>query len=94
VVAAATLGTAAAVAASGLIGFVGIIVPHAIRLATGARYRTLLPASFLLGGAFLVLADAVARTVLAPSELPVGIVTAFVGAPFFAIILRSARMAA
>jgi iron complex transport system permease protein len=93
VVAAATLGTAAAVAASGLIGFVGIIVPHAIRLATGARYRTLLPASFLIGGAFLVLADAAARTLLAPSELPVGIVTAFVGAPFFAIVLRSARTA-
>jgi iron complex transport system permease protein len=94
IVAAATLGTAAAVAASGLIGFVGIIVPHAIRLATGARYRTLLPLSFLLGAAFLVLADVAARTLLAPVELPVGIITAFLGAPFFAIVLRSSRVAA
>jgi iron complex transport system permease protein len=94
VVAAATLGTAAAVAASGLIGFVGIIVPHAIRLATGARYRTLLPLSFLFGGAFLVAADLGARTLLAPAEIPVGIITAFLGAPFFAIVLRSARAAA
>jgi iron complex transport system permease protein len=94
VVAAATLGTAAAVAASGLIGFVGIIVPHAIRLATGARYRTLLPLSFAFGGAFLVAADLGARTLLAPAEIPVGIITAFLGAPFFAIVLRSARVAA
>jgi iron complex transport system permease protein len=94
VVAAATLGTAAAVAASGLIGFVGIIVPHAIRLATGARYRTLLPLSFLFGGAFLVFADLGARTLLAPAEIPVGIITAFIGAPFFAVVLRSARVAA
>ena len=94
VVGAATLGTAAAVAVSGLIGFVGIIVPHAIRLATGAHFRTLLPLSFALGGAFLVLADAGARTVLAPAELPVGIITAVLGAPFFAVVLRSTRVAA
>jgi iron complex transport system permease protein len=94
VVGMATLGTAAAVAASGLIGFVGIIVPHAIRLATGARYRTLLPLSFMFGGAFLVAADLGARTLLAPAEIPVGIITAFLGAPFFAIVLRSARVAA
>jgi iron complex transport system permease protein len=94
VVGAATLGTAAAVAVSGLIGFVGIIVPHAIRLATGANFRTLLPLSFALGGAFLVLADACARTVLAPAELPVGIVTAVLGAPFFAVVLRTTRVAA
>jgi iron complex transport system permease protein len=93
VVGAATLGTAAAVAASGLIGFVGIIVPHAIRLATGAGYRLLLPLSFLLGGAFLVMADAAARSVLAPAELPVGIITAFLGAPFFAVVLRTTRVA-
>jgi iron complex transport system permease protein len=93
VVGAATLGTAAAVAASGLIGFVGIIVPHAIRLATGARYRTLLPLSFAFGGAFLVAADLAARTLLAPAEIPVGIITAFLGAPFFAIVLRSTRVA-
>ena len=94
VVAAATLGTAAAVAASGLIGFVGIIVPHAIRLATGARYRSLLPLSFAFGAAFLVAADLVARTLLAPAEIPVGIITAFLGAPFFAIVLRSVRVGA
>ncbi len=94
IVAAATLGTAAAVAASGLIGFVGIIVPHAIRLATGARYRTLLPLSFVLGAAFLIVADTAARTLLAPAELPVGIITAFLGAPFFAVVLRSSRVVA
>jgi iron complex transport system permease protein len=94
VVAAATLGTAAAVAASGLIGFVGIIVPHAIRLATGARYRRLLPLSLAFGAAFLVAADIGARTLLAPAEIPVGIITAFLGAPFFAVVLRSARVAA
>jgi iron complex transport system permease protein len=94
IVGAATLGTAAAVAASGLIGFVGIIVPHAIRLAAGARYRTLVPLSFLLGAAFLVIADAAARTLLSPAELPVGIITAFIGAPFFAVVLRTARVAA
>jgi iron complex transport system permease protein len=88
---AATVGTAAAVSVSGLIAFVGIIVPHAIRLVTGANYRALLPLSFVLGGAFLVLADVVARTALSPAELPIGIVTAFVGAPFFALILRTAR---
>jgi iron complex transport system permease protein len=88
---AATVGTAAAVSVSGLIAFVGIIVPHAIRLVTGANYRALLPLSFVLGGAFLVLADVIARTALSPAELPIGIVTAFVGAPFFAIILRTAR---
>ena len=88
---AATVGTAAAVAVSGLIAFVGIIVPHAIRLLTGANYRALLPLSFVVGGAFLVLADVIARTALSPAELPIGIVTAFIGAPFFALILRTAR---
>jgi iron complex transport system permease protein len=93
VVLAATLGTAAAVAASGLIGFVGIIVPHAIRLATDGRYRLMLPLSLLLGGGFLVLADALARTVLAPAEIPVGVITALFGAPFFAVVLRTTRVA-
>jgi iron complex transport system permease protein len=88
---AATIGTAAAVSVSGLIAFVGIIVPHAIRLLTGANYRALLPLSFVVGGAFLVLADVVARTALSPAELPIGIVTAFIGAPFFAVVLRTAR---
>ncbi len=92
IIAAATLGTAAAVAASGLIGFVGIIVPHAIRLTAGGRYRALLPLSVALGGGFLVLADIAARTLLAPAEIPVGVITAVVGAPFFAIVLRTARV--
>jgi cobalamin transport system permease protein len=91
VVVAATVGTAAAVAVSGLIGFVGIIVPHAIRLAIGASYRLILPLSLLVGAGFLVLADVLARTVMAPAELPIGVVTAFFGAPFFAIVLRTSR---
>jgi iron complex transport system permease protein len=89
VVLAATLGTAAAVAVSGLIGFVGIVVPHAVRLVTGSSYRVILPLSCLVGAAFLILADVAARTVIAPAELPIGVVTAFVGAPFFAVVLRS-----
>jgi iron complex transport system permease protein len=91
IVGAATLGTAAAVSVSGLIGFVGIIVPHAVRLATSASYRVVLPVSMVCGAAFLVLADLVARTVEAPTELPIGVVTAIVGAPFFLLILRSRR---
>ena len=87
----ATVGTAAAVAISGLIGFVGIIVPHAIRLALGSSYRMILPLSLLVGGGFLVLADVLARTVMSPAELPIGVVTAFFGAPFFAIVLRTSR---
>ena len=69
-VAAATIGTAAAVSVVGLIAFVGLIVPHALRLLTGGGYRSLLPLSFLAGAGFLVLADAVARTLLAPAEVP------------------------
>ncbi len=91
VVAAATLGTAAAVAFSGLIAFVGIIVPHAVRLMAGTSYRVVLPLSLAFGGGFLVLMDLVARTVVAPGQLPIGVVTAFLGAPFFAVILRSTR---
>jgi len=91
VVVGATVGTAAAVAVSGLIGFVGIIVPHAIRLAIGTSYRIVLPLSLLVGGGFLVLADVLARTVVSPAELPIGVVTAFFGAPFFAIVLRTSR---
>ena len=90
-VAAATLGTAAAVAVSGLIGFLGIIVPHFVRLVAGGSYRIVLPLSLLVGGGFLVFADIVARTVIAPAELPIGVVTAFFGAPFFAIVLRTSR---
>jgi iron complex transport system permease protein len=91
VVAAATLATAAAVAVSGLIGFVGIIVPHTVRLVAGSSYRLLVPLSLVVGAAFLVLADLVARTVIAPAELPIGVVTAFFGAPFFALVLRASR---
>jgi iron complex transport system permease protein len=93
-VVAATLGTAAAVAVSGLIGFVGIIVPHTIRLLTGVGYRALLPLSVIVGAGFLVLADVVARTALSPAEIPLGVVTAFIGAPFFALVLRSTRVGA
>jgi iron complex transport system permease protein len=91
VVAAATLGTAAAVAVSGLIGFVGIIVPHAIRLVLGSSYRIILPLSLGFGAAFLIIADLIARTVIAPAEIPIGVITAFFGAPFFLMVLIRAR---
>ena len=91
IVVAATVGTAAAVAVSGLIGFVGIIVPHTIRLLVSSSYRAIVPLSLLVGAGFLVLADVVARTVLSPAELPIGVVTAFFGAPFFAVVLRRSR---
>jgi iron complex transport system permease protein len=87
----ATVGTAAAVATVGLIAFVGIIVPHAIRLLAGTSYRLVLPLSLLVGGGFLVLADVIARTLVSPGELPIGVVTAFFGAPFFAVLLRTSR---
>jgi iron complex transport system permease protein len=93
-VAAATLGTAAAVAVSGLIGFVGIVVPHLVRLVVSSSYRVILPLSVIVGAAFLVLADVVARTILSPAELPIGVVTAFIGAPFFALVLRTTRSSA
>ncbi len=91
VVVASSLGAAAAVAVSGLIGFVGIIVPHTVRLAFGVGHRRVLPLSILFGGAFMVLADLLARTVLEPSELPIGVVTAFLGAPFFVLVMRASR---
>lgn len=84
---AAALAVGAAVAAAGVIGFVGIVVPHLIRLAIGPDHRWLLPLSALLGGALLVGADIIARTIVAPSELPIGIVTAALGAPFFLWLL-------
>lgn len=87
-VCAATLITAAAVSVSGLIGFVGIIVPHALRLIVGPGHRLLLPLVVLVGATFLQLADIVGRTVLAPAEVPVGVVTAAVGGPFFLFLLR------
>lgn len=85
---AASLLTAAAVAVSGIIGFVGLVVPHAVRITWGHTHRALLPASFLLGGALLVGADAIARIVFAPVTLPVGVVTAVIGVPVFAFLLR------
>jgi iron complex transport system permease protein len=90
-VVAATLGVAAAVSVSGLIGFVGIIVPHAVRLMAGPSYRLLLPVSMIGGAAFLVLADVVARTAQAPAEVPIGVITALIGAPFFLFVLCSRR---
>jgi iron complex transport system permease protein len=91
IVVAATLGTAAAVAVSGLIVFVGIIVPHVIRLLVSTSYRAVVPLSLLVGGGFLALTDVLARTVLSPQELPIGVITAFFGAPFFAFVLRNVR---
>jgi len=85
----ASLTTAAAVAAGGIIGFVGLIAPHIARLLFGANHARLLPASILLGGLLMLLADDVARTVLAPIEIPVGIVTSLLGGPFFLYLLRS-----
>jgi iron complex transport system permease protein len=82
-----SIAVGAAVACSGLIGFVGIIVPHLLRLSVGANYRFLLPASALLGASLLVLADTFARIIVAPSELPIGIITATLGAPFFIWLL-------
>ncbi len=84
----ASLLTAAAVAVAGVIGFVGLIVPHVIRLVWGGDFRFLIPASALLGAAFVTSADAIARVAAAPTELPVGVVTAFIGVPFFLWLLR------
>lgn len=92
IVVAATLGTAAVVSVSGLIGFVGLVVPHAIRLMAGAGYRRLIPLSMLLGAAFLILADVPGRMLSSPAETPIGVVTAFIGAPFFIYLLRTRRM--
>jgi iron complex transport system permease protein len=88
---AASLTTAAAVAFSGIIGFVGLIVPHVVRLIWGADYRRLVPLSIVGGGTVLLLADLLARVVLAPQVLPVGIVTALAGAPFFLWVLRRSK---
>jgi len=90
-VVAATLGTAGAVAVSGLIGFLGIIVPHFVRLVAGSSYRVVLPLSLLVGAGFLAFSDVLARTIVSPRELPIGVVTAFFGAPFFAVVLRTSK---
>lgn len=91
VLAAASLATATAVAVSGIIGFVGLVVPHIVRRIVGPGHRALLPLTLLVGGAFLVLCDLLARTALAPAELPIGVVTAIIGAPVFVLILRATR---
>ena len=83
----------AVVSVSGLIGFVGLIIPHMIRLAAGVGYRRLIPLSLMIGGAFLILADVPGRVLTSPAETPIGVVTAFLGAPFFIYLLRSGRRA-
>ncbi|MFX0539784.1 FecCD family ABC transporter permease [Ornithinimicrobium sp. Y1847] len=92
IVSAATLITAAAVSVSGLIAFVGLVTPHIVRLLVGHSYRVLVPLSALLGAAFLAFVDIGARTLAAPAELPVGVITAFVGAPFFCFVLWRGRI--
>jgi iron complex transport system permease protein len=92
IVVAATLGTAAVVSVSGLIGFVGLVVPHVVRLMAGASYRLLIPLSLLFGGGFLILADVAGRQLMSPAETPIGVVTAFVGAPFFLYLLRTRKV--
>jgi iron complex transport system permease protein len=87
----ASLMTGATVAACGLIGFVGLIVPHTVRLVAGPDHRRLVTASALAGAAFLVLADSIARTVIAPREVPIGVITAMLGGPFFLALLRKRK---
>ncbi len=91
VLAAASLMAAAAVAVAGIIGFVGLMVPHAVRLAWGGGFRRLLPLSLIYGAAFLVLVDTFARTTIAPQEVPLGIITAFIGGPAFLVLMRRRR---
>jgi iron complex transport system permease protein len=91
VVVASSLATAAAVSVSGLIGFVGLVVPHIVRLLFGSSFRIVLPLSILFGAASLTLADLIARTAMSPAETPIGVVTAVFGAPFFVLVLRTRR---
>ncbi|MCR8644898.1 iron ABC transporter permease [Paenibacillus sp. N1-5-1-14] len=93
VLAVGTLLTAAAVSVAGVIGFVGLIVPHLVRLIVGPDYRLIIPLSALGGGIYVLLADTLARTVLSPTEIPLGVVTAFLGAPFFAYLLKKRKRA-
>jgi iron complex transport system permease protein len=86
-----SLLTGAAVSVSGLVGFIGLVVPHVARLIFGPDHYLLLPASGLLGSLFLVLADLLARLLMAPAEIPVGIITAMLGAPFFIYLLRRSK---
>lgn len=92
IVVVASLLTASAVAVSGLIAFVGLIVPHTVRLLFGSSFKVIVPLSTVAGAGFLVLCDLLARTLLSPAELPIGVVTAFFGAPFFVVILRTVRL--
>jgi iron complex transport system permease protein len=91
ILAAASLTTAAAVAFAGIIGFIGLVVPHIVRLWFGADYRRVIPLSILGGASALLISDVIARVVIAPQEIPVGIVTAMVGAPFFLWVLRRSK---
>jgi iron complex transport system permease protein len=84
----ASLVTAAGVAVAGVIGFVGLVIPHGLRLVVGSDHRLLMPLSLLVGATFLVLADLGARTLLGSTEIPIGVVTAFVGVPVFLLLLR------
>ncbi|MGB9612653.1 MAG: FecCD family ABC transporter permease, partial [Candidatus Margulisiibacteriota bacterium] len=88
----ASLMTAAAVSVSGLIGFVGLIVPHWVRLLLGPNHRTLIPTTALCGAVLVVGADTIARTVLSPVEIPIGIIMALVGVPFFLYLLRKRKI--
>ncbi len=88
----ASLLTGAAVAVSGSIGFVGLVIPHLIRLITGPNHRHVLPLSMLVGGGFLILADLICRTIIAPKEMPIGVITALIGAPVFALLLIRERV--
>jgi iron complex transport system permease protein len=92
IIVAASLATAAAVAFAGIIGFIGLVVPHMVRIIWGPDYRRIIPLSILGGASVLLVADIVARTILAPQVLPVGIITALIGAPFFLWVLRRARL--
>ena len=89
----ATIITASAVSASGVIGFVGLIIPHTLRILSGPDHRTLIPLSMISGGIFLLLSDTIARTLLSPTEIPVGIITSLFGAPFFIYLLHKRRKA-
>jgi iron complex transport system permease protein len=88
----ASLLTGASVSVSGSIGFVGLVIPHFIRLLIGPNHRHVLPLSMLAGGGYLILADLVARSIIAPSELPIGVITALIGAPIFALLLIRERV--
>ena len=91
VISAASLGTAAAVSVSGLIAFVGIIVPHTVRLLAGSSNRIVLPLSMMFGASFLMFVELLGRTIASPAEIPIGVITAFCGAPFFVVVLRASR---